>query len=55
MISDNSPILGITTSSMIGYNLSGFAADPILPLPMFSNWYFDSKVKDLLSAPSYKG
>ena len=54
MISDNSPILGITTSSMIGYNLSGFAADPILPLPMFSNCYFDSKVKDLLSAPAIK-
>jgi hypothetical protein len=54
LISDSAPIVGLNTSSMIGYNLSGFVADPILPLPMFSNWYFDSKVKDVLSPAAIK-
>ena len=54
MISDNAPIVGNTTSNAIGYNLSGFVADPILPLPMFSHWYYDSKVKNLLSPGAIK-
>ena len=37
------------TQAIIGYNASGAAPDPIIPLPTYSKWFFDFKVKDLLS------
>ena len=35
--------------AIIGYNASGAAPDPIIPLPTYSKWFYDFKIKDLLT------
>ena len=53
LISENpqeNPILQADGNvAIIGYNASGAPPDPIIPLPMYSKWFYDFKIKDLLT------
>ena len=51
LIADNAdiapPLLPGTVN--YGFNASGLPPDPLLPLPTYSSWFFQTKIKSLLS------
>ena len=54
LIADNAdiapPLLPGTVN--FGFNASGLTPDPLLPLPTYSNWFYQTKIKSLLSQPA---